>query len=117
MSPAEATTFAEQWVAAWNARDLDAVLEHYADDVVFTSPTALRVVPESGGTVVGKAALRAYWSRALRGNPDLRFELLAVYAGVETVTLRYRDQTGREVCEVLTSRDGLVVSGHATHRA
>jgi hypothetical protein len=37
-------TFAARWAAAWNGRALEAVLEHFRDDVVFTSPTALAVV-------------------------------------------------------------------------
>jgi hypothetical protein len=114
MGTPEPHGFAQEWVAAWNRRDVEAVLRHYADDVVFTSPTALRVVPESGGRVGGKAALRAYWTRALAGNPDLHFTLLGVYQGVDTVALHYR-QAGGEVSEVLTFRDGLVHVGHATH--
>jgi ketosteroid isomerase-like protein len=35
--PAE---FARRWIAAWNERDVEAVLRHYADDVIVTSPTA-----------------------------------------------------------------------------
>ena len=108
--------FARTWIDAWNARDVEAVLEHYADDVVFTSPTALRVVPESGGTVLGKEALRRYWVRALAGNTDLHFDLVDVYVGVDTVGLHYRNQNGASVVEVLTFRDGKVVVGHATHR-
>ena len=107
--------FAAEWIAAWNARDVEAVLSHYADDVVFTSPTALLFVPESGGTIRGKNALRSYWTVALQANPALRFELVGVYVGVDTIVLHYRNQTGAEVNEVLTFRDGLVVVGHATH--
>jgi ketosteroid isomerase-like protein len=107
--------FAATWVSAWNRRDVEAVLTHFAEDVVFTSPTAARVVPESGGIVRGKGALRAYWLRALEGNPDLHFTLIGVYAGVETIVLHYRNQLGQLVSEVMTFRDGLVVAGHATH--
>ncbi|MDX6698591.1 MAG: hypothetical protein QOE65_1988 [Solirubrobacteraceae bacterium] len=107
--------FADQWVKAWNARDIEAVLSHFADDVVFTSPTAARLVPESGGTVHGKHALRSYWTCALEGSPDLHFELLGVYVGVETLVLHYRDQLGTMVSEVLAFRNGLVAAGHATH--
>jgi ketosteroid isomerase-like protein len=49
-------SYADQWVHAWNAHDVEAVLDHFHDDVVFTSPVAARVVPESGGVVRGKAA-------------------------------------------------------------
>ena len=107
--------FATDWIEAWNARDVERVLRRYAENVTFTSPTAARVVPESGGRIRGKAALRAYWTRALENHRDLRFELLTVYEGVDTLVLNYRDQQGRLVNEVLTFQDGLVVNGHATH--
>lgn len=115
VSTSEPEVFAARWISAWNARDVEAVLTDYADDVVFTSPNALRVVPESGGTVRGKDALRRYWTRALRGNPDIHFELLGVYVGIDTVVLHYRNQVGGLVNEVLTYTDGLVTLGHATH--
>ncbi len=114
-SPLNPAEFAERWVQAWNARDVEAVLAHYADDVVFTSPTAARVVPESRGTVQGKEALRSYWTAALQQNADLHFTLLDVYAGVHTIVLHYRNQLGALINEVLTFADGLVVVGHATH--
>jgi ketosteroid isomerase-like protein len=34
----EAQACAEQWAAAWNARDVERVLAHFDDDVTFTSP-------------------------------------------------------------------------------
>jgi ketosteroid isomerase-like protein len=57
-------SYADQWVQAWNAHDIEAVLDHFHDDVVVTSPVAARVVPESGGVVRGKTALRDYWTTA-----------------------------------------------------
>ncbi len=115
MSTPEPAAFAERWISSWNARDVEAVLTHYADDVVFTSPTAVRFAPESSGTVRGKDALRSYWTLALDGNLDLHFELIGVYAGIDTLVLHYRNQLGGLISEVLTFRDGLVAVGHATH--
>src|SRR4051795_13049832 len=43
--------FADEWIAAWNARDLDRVLSHYAADAVVTTPFAAVRVPDSGGVV------------------------------------------------------------------
>lgn len=94
MTPSEATRFATQWISQWNARDAEAVLAQYADDVVFTSPRALKVVPESGGTVRGNDALRRYWTLALEGNLDLHFELVGVYAGINAIVIQYRNQVG-----------------------
>ncbi len=115
MSAPEPQSFAARWIAAWNGRDVEAVLRDYADDVVFTSPTAQRFVPESAGTVRGKQALRRYWMTALAATPDLHFELLGVYAGVDTLVIHYRTQLNGLVSEVLTFRDGLVCFAHATH--
>jgi len=107
--------FANEWIAHWNARDVEAVLSHFADDVVFTSPTALRFVPESGGIVHGKDALRSYWTVALNGIPDLHFELVATYVGIDIIVINYRNQRGVLVNEVLTFRGELIVAGFASH--
>jgi ketosteroid isomerase-like protein len=111
----EVRQFAAAWVRAWNEHDVEAVLAHFADTVEFTSPVAARVVPESGGVVRGKAALRAYWNRALTQVPDLHFEVDAVYAGVGTVVIAYRNQAGGRVSEVLEFDGDLVVRGHGTY--
>ena len=115
MDHAAAQAFTEQWVRAWNAHDIEAVLAHFAEDVVFTSPVAARVVPESGGVVRGKQALRAYWTSALTRLPDLRFEIVATYVGVGTLVINYRNQLGGLVNEVLIFDGDLVVAGHGTY--
>jgi len=114
MSTPEPTQFAERWIEAWNARDAEAVLAHYAEDATFTSPLAARVVPESRGVIRGKHALREYWNLALASNPDLHFVLIGVYVGVDTLVVNYRNQRGATLGEVMTFEDGLVTSGHAT---
>jgi hypothetical protein len=76
MPTPEAKTYAELWVRAWNAHDIEAVLDHFHDDVLFTSPVAARVLPETEGVVRGKDALRHYWARALKSLPDLHFEII-----------------------------------------
>jgi ketosteroid isomerase-like protein len=34
----QAQSFASSWASAWNAHDLDRVLEHYEDDFEMASP-------------------------------------------------------------------------------
>jgi hypothetical protein len=116
MDHTEAKTFAEQWVRDWNAHDIDALLEHFTDDVVFTSPVAVRLL-SGDGVIRGKEALREYWSEGIRLIPDLRFEVLAVYSGIATLVINYRNQAGRVVCEVLTFDGPLVREGHGTYLA
>ncbi|GCD19152.1 hypothetical protein CTKZ_07140 [Cellulomonas algicola] len=115
MSTPEPHAFAAAWVAAWNAHDVETVLDHFADDVVFTSPFAARLLPATQGVVRGKDALRAYWTEGLRRVPDLRFSVERVHAGVDVLVLGYRNQSGGVVDEVLRFVDGLVVEGHGTY--
>jgi len=76
MNRNEALEYARRWAEAWNSRDLEAVLEHFEDDVTFSSPKALEAV--GAPTVHGKAELREYWITALQPVKSLRFTLVRV---------------------------------------
>jgi hypothetical protein len=116
VSTPEPTAFVEAWLKAWNRRDVDAVLAHFHDDVVFSSPVAAQVMPDSNGVVHGKAALREYWCAALKTMPFLRFELVAIYQGESVLVINYRNQSGSLVNEVLEFDGDLVSRGHGTYR-
>ncbi len=111
----DAVAFAEQWVDAWNAHDVESVLQHFDDDVVFTSPVAAKLLPETAGVNRGKPALRDYWTRALRHIANLRFAIEGIYEGIDTIVIAYRNQDGGLVSEVLRFSDGLVIEGHGTY--
>jgi len=49
-----ATAFARGWVDAWNTHDLERILSHYSEDFTIESPMAVKLYPQSGGTVVGE---------------------------------------------------------------
>jgi hypothetical protein len=65
----------------------------------------------------GKDALRRYWTEGVRRGPGLHFELLDVYAGTDTIVIRFRNEHGVDRCEVLTFAGGLVRTGHGTNLA
>ncbi|QNQ07598.1 nuclear transport factor 2 family protein [Sphingomonas alpina] len=109
------SSFAAEWCDAWNAHDLERVLDHFHDDVLFTSPVAAAILPETRGQVHGEDALRAYWSEGLRRIPDLHFTVEQVFAGVDTVVIQYRNQKGVSVSEVLIFDGDRVKSGHGTY--
>ncbi|MGA6826246.1 nuclear transport factor 2 family protein [Nitrospira sp. NS4] len=73
MTREDVEAFVVRWAQAWNDRSVETVLDHFHEDIVFTSPTALAVV--GSATVRGKAALRAYWLAALRQIGSLRFSV------------------------------------------
>jgi hypothetical protein len=113
---ADASGFAAQWAQDWNSHDLEALLSHFSDDVLWTSPVAAQIVEGSGGVLRGKAALRAYYAEGLRRTPELHFDVVAVYQGVSTMVINYRNQRGSLVNEVLSFDDaGLVREGHGTY--
>lgn len=94
MDEAFARHFAQAWVDAWNAHDLDQVLAHYEDDFVFQSPMVTVITGEPSGCLQGKTAVRAYWAAALARLPDLHFELQDVLLGAGCLTLCYLGHRG-----------------------
>jgi ketosteroid isomerase-like protein len=92
--------FAEEWIAAWNSHELAEILNHYEEDVELTSPVALKLTGD--GTVRGKAALGEYFAMGLKAYPELRFELIEVLWGLETLVLVYRNNVrGNKTAEVV----------------
>ncbi len=110
-----AERFTIEWLDAWNAHDIDAILGHFHDDIVFSSPLAQRRIENSNGYVRGKDALRAYWTEGLARNADLHFTLEGIYLGVDSLVINYRNQSGRLVNEVLVFEGTLVIEGHGTY--
>jgi ketosteroid isomerase-like protein len=106
-----ALKFTDEWVAGWNSHDLDRILTHYADDVVFSSPHVIERFGKPSGEVHGKEELRAYWGSGLQGERDLHFTVEDVRFSVDTIVINYRNQRGGAVAEVLRFRDGLVCWG------
>jgi hypothetical protein len=102
--------FAEEWVGAWNAHDLDAILSHYAADVQLTSPAAARILNDPSGTVRGADALRVYFARGLQAYPNLEFQLVDVLWGLSSVVLYYKNQSGSMTGEFMEFTADLKVS-------
>lgn len=92
---------AEEWVAAWNAHDLERIVAHYEDSVELTSPVAARLLGVADGKVVGKENLRAYFQRGLRAYPQLQFKLEDVLWGLNSVVLYYTNQNGNRTAEFM----------------
>lgn len=105
---------AREWIEAWNSHDLDRIMSHYDEGFEMRSPFIRTVVGEPSGMLRGKPAVRAYWERALALSPNLRFELVAVAAGVDSVAVNYRNQRGTNCIEVLEfAPSGKVTSARA----
>src|SRR5712692_4245014 len=93
--------FAQDWIQAWNQRDLDAVLSHYTEDVEFQSPLVIKLLGETSGTVRGKQDLQEYFRKALSAFPgDIELELLGAYQGMNSVLVHFQAK-GKKAVEVM----------------
>jgi uncharacterized protein (TIGR02246 family) len=106
---ADLQKLATEWIAAWNARDVERVLRLYTEDAEMTSPYIVALGFDASGTLRGKDRLRAYWSKALTLRPNLHFTLLETFLSPDSVALLYRNDLGKQVCEYLRLDDaGLI---------
>lgn len=108
-----AEDFAADWVAAWNAHDLDRVLTHYADEFEMSSPYISQMCDEPSGRLTGKDRVRVYWAKALQLLPDLYFELLGLFTSVDSIALYYRSARGPTVEMFNFNKDGKVAKAYA----
>jgi nuclear transport factor 2 (NTF2) superfamily protein len=121
LDDAGAQRFARAWIEAWNRRDAEAVLAHFADDATFVSPRAEVVVGQ--GRLTSKPDLRRYWQAALAQVRSLRFALeVAAWSPAEQMlTILYTsfvdDQPPRRAAEILRFRGQRVVLGEAFYGA
>jgi hypothetical protein len=107
---------AQDWIAAWNAHDLDAVMAHYADELEFVSPLVVDRLGHTDGTIRTKSELRAYFAGGLGPDSDLHFELRDVLTGVDSCTMIYTNHRGQTVAEVTFPNDkGLVRRAYIHH--
>ena len=113
-----ATAFASEWIEAWNARDLDRILKHYAREVELTSPFVCRMLGRNENTIRGTAVLRLYFSRALNAYPDLHFIQRRVYFGAQSLVVEYESVEGRLAAEMMEFDEaGIIVRVRAHYAA
>ena len=107
------------WLAAFNAHDVDGLVALYAHDATHTSPKIRTLHPQTGGKLVGQAALKEWWADALRRLPTLRYEELTVTANDDRVFLEYLrhapDGPPYPVAEVFDVREGKIASSRVYH--
>lgn len=110
---------AREWLKAFNARDLNALLALYADDCRHTSPKIRALHPETGGQLIGKPALRKWWADAFARLPGLTYEESLITASEQSVFLEYVRRVPNEpelfVAEVFEVREGKIFASRVYH--
>ena len=118
MSPkVDAQSFADRWISDWNRKDVEAVLLHFREDVVFTSPRAKALF--GSPRVEGKSKLREYWSTAISRIQTIRFTLNYVISDSHRMAIVYIaeiDGKRLHAVEFLAfDEDGLVSEGEGMY--
>lgn len=112
-----AESFARDWLAAWNDRDIDRILSHYSEEIIFHSPRIARVMENEAMSLFGKKALRDYWTKALGLAPQLFFELDDILVGSDALTILYTNHREELVAETFVfGPEGKVVRSIAAYR-
>lgn len=92
---------ADAWLAAWNARDLEAIMDCYADDVDFVASTVARRWGRPDGRLHGKTELRRHFELGLETAPELTFTEEALLTNPSGYALVYRRENGNRVIDVV----------------
>lgn len=107
------------WIDAFNAHDVARLVSLYAEDCTHTSPKIRALHPETGGKLVGRAALTTWWTDAIRRLPGLRYELTALTSNDERVVLEYLRHAPGEapmpVAEAFDVKAGHIVASRVFH--
>lgn len=113
MEKSFAKIFSKEWVEAWNSHNLNKILSHYTDDFEMNSPIIKELFNEPSGKLNGKEVIKEYWSKALRLNPNLHFEILAVFTGVKSIIIHYKGHRGLSAEIFYFNNCNLVIKSYA----
>ena len=109
--------FVDQWISDWNRKDVEAVLAHFSETVVFTSVRAKAVL--GSPRLEGKSRLREYWSAAIGQIQTICFTPDYVISDGNRMGIVYSaeiDGRRTRAVEFLTfGEDGLVREGEAMY--
>ena len=120
MSATELNELALRWMAAFNTKDLSALLALYDDAAEHFSPKLKVRQPETNGLIKGKAALRAWWQDAFTRLPSLHYELIRLTPYEDRVFMEYVRSVSNEedlyVGEMLELKNNLIIKSSVFHR-
>lgn len=89
------------WIAAWNAHDLEAILDHYTEDVEFQSDVVVRRWGRPDGILYGKNELREHFRQGLELAPNLKFDLEEIFSCPGSYAVQYKRDNGNRVIQVV----------------
>ncbi|HVA97330.1 MAG TPA: nuclear transport factor 2 family protein [Bacteroidia bacterium] len=110
---------AEKWFAAFNAHDLEKLLELYDDQAKHFSPKLKIRQPETNGFINGKTALKNWWKDAFERLPNLHYEVTTLTSNDKRVFMEYIRKVPTEadmlIAEVLEIENEKIIFSRVYH--
>lgn len=107
------------WLSAFNAKQLENLLDLYDEHAEHFSPKLAQRLPETKGLINEKASLRDWWADAFDRLPSLHYKVLTITANENRVFMEYLRQVDGEpemkVAEVLEIRNEKIVFSRVYH--
>lgn len=114
------TDIAHAWFKAFNAHNLEQLLQLYHEDAEHYSPKLKVRKPETKGFIKGTPALRAWWQDAFDRLPSLHYEVVRLTPHENGVFMEYVRHVVNEedlyVGEMLEIESGLIIRSSVFHR-
>lgn len=108
-----------RWFEAFNAKDLEKLLDLYDEDAQHYSPKLKIRQPETKGLIEGKEALRSWWQEAFERLPSLHYKVTSLTANLDRVFMEYIRQVDNEedtaVAEVLEIKEDKIIFSRVYH--
>jgi ERCC4-type nuclease len=109
-----ARNFAHEWIEAFNSHDIKKIMPHYSDDINFTSPIIQKLQVHAEGFIGTKEKLKTYFEKALLRFPDLKFELISVFPGINSIVIYYKSVNNMLAAEYMElNASGLITKVNA----
>lgn len=119
MAAQENEQIGHNWIAAFNSRELEQLINLYATDAQHYSPKLKDRQPETQGLIKGHDALRTWWHGAYERLPSLQYVLKTVTANNDRVFIEYTrkvtDEPDMEVAEVYDISHGKIIFSRVYH--
>jgi len=120
MTSEELIHIANQWMEAFNEKDLTKLLLLYDENAEHYSPKLKVRHPETKGLIKGKEALRKWWEDAFVRLPSLRYKPLRFTPYHDRIFMEYIRQAENEedlyVGEMLEIRNDRIIASAVFHR-
>jgi hypothetical protein len=84
------TELVRDWLNAWNAKDINRLMNHYHENIEFNSPNVVKRWNNESGKLAGKEALRKHFLKGFEDANHISFELLGILKGTQGIILVYR---------------------------